>query len=486
MANEYHHLRLPFGAELAVTLNHEDASLTLRLVNKHETRAARLTLCGTGQWLSVGGALTCEATDEEPLKLGLFAGLFSAHLGFRGLYGQRDEQDRTRFIHPPGLLRRVVQAIAGDYRRRLSVELSYSDYEDVEGRELRLRVCLWDDDAQSRPRNPLQWSVSLTRLLFGEPVQSADEVVEERDVVVALPEATYPMRARIMQRVIMWPRWPLRRHYRWVTFSPACMLVPRRKSDGLAYEGSRPGCTAAVSGQSFAAGIGELVRSVLRDREAYGGRKWAPKPTEHRRESHRVALVWAKPRPPGVDSVAFGADLFHDHPLWLTVTDTGVADIPEPALPHVMLSRRASDGGVFLLASARASTVLVDGVPLAGPGTMLWPGSTLQLGPHSFTVHFDPIGPAAPAVQLELVPTPQDDIASDVAEVTATLDTRPPAPSELEVPSRTPTDDLFAEQDPEDGPAYVTVGPGQAGETTAYATIGPEPAPPPARRWEGD
>jgi hypothetical protein len=390
-------------------------------------------------------------------------------------------------VAPPGLLRRLVRALTPKRsRRKLAATLDYFDTETPEGAELRLRAVLWADDNEYRTGNLRQPSVCLTHLLWGKPVQGPDEVLEEREVVVGMPEGPFTMTAKLMQRVVVWPRWPLRRLYRWVNFSPAAMLVPMKNSDRMQYEGHGPGCSAGVTGTTYSSAIGELVRRVARARENYGGRSWAPRPTPHHRESHRVAFSWEKPAR-GQDSTAAGADLFHGDRLLVGQIAGAVAVSAEPVVaPVAFLRRDPVDGGVIInqiigpyTATSPTGTVeiVIDGV-LLGPGPRkIWPYSTVRIGGLRLVAHFDPIGPPAPLQQMELanVPaSPEELVVDDVAEVTAGLDTSPPSADEVVMPR--PED--FELPADEERPIEATDG----GEQ--------EPAPPQptasGSTWDGD
>lgn len=438
---------LPLGAKLHVRLAHEDNAVTVDIGNTSESRKVSLTVSRSGLGFALGGAVDLEDGEEKPLRASLHLGPVTLYFSARGRYGWHHYPDPlpgavpdpTGYIprpppievEPPGLLRRAVRALVGKRQhRRLGVSLDYFDAGTIEGPELRLRACLWDDDNRYTTGRSRQYSASLTHAAWGKPQQSEDQAVEERDVVVAFPEGNFPLRARLMEREIRWPRWPLVKRYRWVEFSPACMLVPRKHSDSPAYEGSRPGCVAAVTGSSFSESIGELVRRVMRDREVYGGRHWGPSPTPHRRESHRVAITW-KDSSLGWERLAFETDLFHREVVPLAVDARGqIERAATPTTARLILCRQSVHGGVLIPAVA-GGPVLVDGHPVDRP-TMLWPESTLTISGHEYTVHYSPIGPVPEAVQLDLGVTREDSLVADVAEVAAGLDMTPPSASEVE------------------------------------------------------
>lgn len=441
--SDYIDIASPLG-DLGVRLNHDDQAVTVTLSDRGASRQLRATVA-RNLGLSLGASVTLEDSADDPVTANVSLGPVTLYLALRGSY-----PSAQRF----GLLRAIVAGLIGSgQRRRTSVSLDYYDPETVEGRELRARANLWNDDNEHRPGESREWSVSLTEALWGKPKHAPDVAIDERDVTIAMPEGTFPMRARLMERRITWPRWPLARLYRWVDLSPACILIPMRRSDEMQYIGSGPGCVEGVTGDSFTAAIGELHRRVARARESYGSRNWAPRPTAHHRESHRVAFTWQKDH-----KLAAGADLHHGHGLLVMITPSGVQLMApgEQNSTHVVaeLARRPTDGGVVLNRIVITAALEVDGAAVFSTAPV-WPGSIVRVGGHTFVAHFHPIGPPAPAVQLELVAEPDfaAELALDVAEVARTLDTSVPGPSEVEAPAASALD---------------------------------EPAPPASAKWNGD
>ena len=450
--SDYIDIASPVG-DIGVRLNHDDQAVTVTLSDQSASRQLRATMA-RNLGLSLGASVTLEDGAEDPVKANVSLGPATLYLGLRGSYPSAE-----RF----GLIRAIVTGLVGSgQRRRTSVSLDYYDPETVEGRELRARANLWNDDNEHRPGESREWSVSLTEALWGKPKHAPDAAIDERDVTIAMPEGTFPMRARLMERRITWPRWPLARLYRWVDFSPACILVPMRRSDEMQYIGSGPGCVEGVTGDSFIAAIGELHRRVARARESYGSRNWVPGPTAHHRDSHHVTLVGASDAGP---QKATAADLFHGRSLlviagaegvWLAERDAAWLAEPPWNTPIAVaeLARRPSDGGIVINRIDIRWALDVDGAAVLST-TPIWPGSVVRIGVHTIVAHFHPIGPPPPAVQLELVAEPDfaAELALDVAEVASTLDTSVPGPSEVEPPAASALD---------------------------------EPAPPASTKWNGD
>lgn len=503
--SNYLDIHLPGGIVVDINQHHDDTSLTVALRDEHETRRVRVTAFKSTS-LTFGASLQIADDAEDSFQASVYLGKLALAFSARGRHGryeypkpegQADPETgclpppRTPpvEVEPPGLLRRIAKALTPKHgRRKLSATLDYFDTETPEGAELRLRAVLWDDDSEYRVGNLRQPSVSLTHLLWGKPTQGPDEVVEEREVVVALPEGPFKMTAKLMQRVVTWPRWPLRRLYRWVNFSPASMLVPMKGSDRISYEGHGPGCSVGVTGTSYSSAIGELVRRVHRARESYGSRSWAPKPTPHHRESHRVAFSWEKPAR-GQDSTAGGADLFHGDVIVIGQAAGAISmtfDVERrihPPLIVASLERDPADGGVILTPRMHITRadIAVDGVLITEP-RKIWPYSTVRIGGLRLVAHFDPIGPPAPLQQMELanVPaSPDEVVASDVAEVTAGLDTSPPSADEVVVPR--PEDyELPAD---EERPVEVAPEPDPVGEEAPIRLADPAA---PIGGWQGD
>ena len=443
-------------AVLHIRRNHEANELTVGLRTGDHSRDVRFTIAPS-LGFALGGGLTIDDGGEEPLTPALYLGYITIYFGACGYYGHYEcpapppggwpVDERTGsvirpkpvMVKKPGLLRRAIHALVGSLKRRkTSAVLMRYDDGFVEGPHTTVRLTLWDDDHQWTLGKSRQYSLNLTELLWGKGVQSPEYVVEQRNVVVALPEGQYPMSALLLERQISWPRWPLVRLYRGVSFRPACMLIPRRKSDGVEYEGNRAGGESRVSGTSIRAGIVELIGRVLRDREAYGGPNWVPKPTPLRQDNHNLALSWVT-KPKDGDGTAVVDKLPHGATMWVMLHDHWPA--PRQIKPdHVVTAyaigfrRDPIDGGIHVVRFASSPAVVVDGEPVQLTAK-LWPESQVRLGQHELIAYFRPIGPVPPQAQLNLPADPdpaETEAARDVAEVAATLDTSTPGPDEIE------------------------------------------------------
>ena len=453
--SEFIDIDLPRGLVLHIRRNHEASELTVGVRRGHN-QDVRLTIAPS-MGFALGASLTLEDGAEEPLTAAAHLGYITVYLGARGYYGRRESpppppggwpvDERTGnvqrpepvVVEKPGLLRRAVAALVGNLKRRkTSALLMRFDDGFVEGPHTVARLTLWDDDHQWTRGKSRQWAANLTTLLWGKPVQTADAVIEERIVEVALPERTYEMQAQLLERVIAWPRWPLLRYYRGVAFKPAAMLIPRRKSDGLAYEGNRENCESRVEGNSIRAGIANLIGRVLRDRESYGGPNWRPKPTPLYKESHNLALAWLKQPSWAPAGHAICDRLLHGETMWVLAARCPPLQLKpdyEVTGHAIGFFRDPTDGGIRVERFSGSPPVIVDGVPVDG-SAKIWPDSNIRLGEHELTAFFSPVGPPPSAVQLGLIEPdqPAEDAARAVAEVAATLDTTAPSPDEIEPP----------------------------------------------------
>lgn len=485
-SSEFIDYDLPGGAVLHIRRNHEAGELTVGVRDHGERRDVRVTICPS-HCFGLGVSVTLEDGAETPLKAALHLGPVTLYFGARGTYGRRHPTHKDLYVEQPGILRRVIGALTGEHKRRkVSAVVDRFDGEMIQGPSIIARVVLWDDDTSWERGKSRQWSANLTQALWGKPTQTENEVIEEREVEVALPEGTYKMRAQLLQRVISWPRWPLVKLYRGVAFFPARMLVPRRKSEGLAFEGNRCG-TSIVEGNSIRAGIANLIASVLRDRETYGGPNWRPKPVELYKDSHNLALAWVT-RPEGVTDNHWVCErLLHGQTLWAPEPLTAPT---APDRGGVCFQRDPVDGGVLVWRAVGSPAVVIDGLPLSDSWwARVWPDSRVKIGEHEFIAYYSPIGPAPAAVQFPLVETaqPDEDALADVAEVAATLDTSVPSVDEVGPPMDADT----SWSEPLAPPVWTMPSVDELGDLVDPGP-GSDPLPPsspppsPSNRWEGD
>lgn len=107
---------------------------------------------------------------------------------------------------------------------------------------------------------------------FGKPTCST-EVVEERDVLVPMPEKSYQATAQLVRYTWSRPRW----------FDKVVIRCEIKVKEGIPHEGKGenswdcgPDATYSMTTgecRSIAEGVGRMVGSILRDRVKYGGYK---------------------------------------------------------------------------------------------------------------------------------------------------------------------------------------------------------------------
>ena len=361
MNKDDHYERTLFGRiKAALRVNHEDGSITARLTDPEGISVLRATVCRSHN-LALGAAFCVdEGADSDVVRAGLYLGNARLYVGARS----------------PGL-RELLRGL-GIGRSLTSCEVYRCDDGAVYGPQTTLRAHWMDrDDGAFNGKRDLYFNV--TQALFGQ-WEGEDAVLEDREVDVGLPEATYRTRARLIERTVSLPRWPLKRYRRFVEFIDAAMIVPRRKSDSFQHAGCDGFVT--VLGQTIEEGIGELVGRVLRDRKVYGGDAWAdgPPPRVKWLDSHKVSLVNHDLSAP---DLAIEQDLMHGD----SIGGSGLG---------FEISRDGLTGGVLIaprgmqVIVARGTRQIAD---FTSKAQRLYPGDVVRVGELAFTVHFAPIGP---------------------------------------------------------------------------------------------
>lgn len=256
----------PVVAKLRV--NHDAAEITARLQDRHGESVVRATVeRSTRPALGVSLRLASE-TDTDMVRAGVYLGRMRLTVGARG----------------NGL--RALLSGAGIKRRLLSAEVYRWDDEGVVSGATIVQAHLWSPDDGSDQRHV--W-LNVTDKLWGRR-QHTDKVLEEREVQVWLPEATYPCTARLVERTVTRPRSPFQRFTRFVEFYDCAAVVPRRKSDSFAHIDDGRVC---VEAQSIEQGLGVLTGRILQDRRQYGGQRWANgiPAREKWQDSHKVTVI---------------------------------------------------------------------------------------------------------------------------------------------------------------------------------------------------
>lgn len=104
------------------------------------------------------------------------------------------------------------------------------------------------------------------------------EVIEERDILVPMPERAYPATATLTEST--WTRqrfgWPARRLLRVEIEIPGGIPEPGKGTEAWNIDDDAT-YSITTAADSIPEGIAHLVASVLKHRERYGGHNWAPK-----------------------------------------------------------------------------------------------------------------------------------------------------------------------------------------------------------------
>ncbi len=153
-----------------------------------------------------------------------------------------------------------------------------SDQKYTNGRSIGLRISestvwinLWSDPMEHRSSDPKWWhfNIDFGQLLKGKRVYS-ESILEERDIVVPMPEKSYPAKAKKVLRTWSYPRW----------FKKEFLGVEIDIPGGIPFEGKGesawncgPDATRSMStpAKTIAEAVGILIGSVLEDRVKNGG-----------------------------------------------------------------------------------------------------------------------------------------------------------------------------------------------------------------------
>lgn len=148
--------------------------------------------------------------------------------------------------------------------------------------ESSMWIELWNDPNESRSTDPKWWSfhINFADILFGKQ-NCTKELLEERAVLIPMPEKAYQGHAKLYKYTWKRPRW----------FKREVKRVELDIPEGLPMEGKGENAHDCGTNATFSMttgecnsipeGVGILVGSVLKDRVKYGG--WGD-------------WVWTKPR----------------------------------------------------------------------------------------------------------------------------------------------------------------------------------------------
>jgi len=355
------------GLRAKLRVNHDAREITVRLQDQDGMAVLRAT-AGRGNGPAIGASLRVDPEgDTDCILAGLYLGRGRVYVGARS----------------PGLAKGLRALGVG--RRLLSAELYQWDDRDVVNGATLFQAHLWSrDDGGMGARNV--W-VNLTDKLWGRS-ESKDVVLEERDVVVTLPEAAYPCRARLIERTISRPRWPLQRFMRYVEFLDCAAVVPRRKSDSFAHiDDGR----STVEAQSIEAGIGAMTGRILQDRAHFGGKAWASgiPSRAHWQDSHKVSLTT-------LDRMGGEMAKGYTGPSFSIERDLMQGQEPL-AVPGAAFARDNDIGGLMAVPTGEHRIMVQRGdrhlCNFTKEPVRLFPGDRLTLGEVKLYVHFAPIGP---------------------------------------------------------------------------------------------
>ena len=363
------------GREVRLAINHDEPSVSAQL---GDATPFELRVSGYyAKQVSIGASVHVESGGEDDLLAGLYVGplrLFCA-------------------ASSPGLSRLLTALKTG--RRVTSIEATLGGRfgDDSAGREVRLRGHLWDDNHKWSSRSRA-FSVDLLDSVLGKAVTSETRIIDERTVVVPLPEGSFTTQGRVLECFEKRPGWPFKRFKRWVVLRETPAVVPTKGSDSLQFY-NQGGQWTGVSGNNLEDGIAEFVRRVLELRRRYGGRRWAngvPAATEHR-ESHEVS-VW---QVDGKEQEVWRGALYHGQRQHI------------PAAGFA-LCRNAAHGGPVVVGAAEIERA--GERRGAAEGTVVFNSDLIH---HSGTwrVYGAPIGP------LTLQPAPVQDVSVEAMQRTA-------------------------------------------------------------------
>lgn len=141
----------------------------------------------------------------------------------------------------------------------------------------RLSVKLWADPMDWHSTDPKWWAFSIEprTLVLGHP-RYARSTYDTKCVEIPMPEAIYPARVDFEESVWTFPRWP------WPTRRLGCTITPDTpipcpgKGENSWDCGEDAIHSLSCSATTTHDAVGEIVKSVMRDRHRYGGLAWRP------------------------------------------------------------------------------------------------------------------------------------------------------------------------------------------------------------------
>jgi len=145
-------------------------------------------------------------------------------------------------------------------------------------------VNLWRDDSSwTNNKTFLEqryWSMNFLNLLFGK-WKYTERTVEERDVVIPMPEGNYPAKVKIFESAWKRPRWFPQKMIRASVDIKDDQLIPFPGKGENSWDCGMDGLRGMTCPEkTVEAAIGAVVGSVLRSRRRYGGIGWRPDPSD--------------------------------------------------------------------------------------------------------------------------------------------------------------------------------------------------------------
>lgn len=150
-------------------------------------------------------------------------------------------------------------------------------------RDNNFHLSLWERD-DGHHRDDPKWESThlfLDDLFFG-PATYSKTVLEKADVLIPMPEKSYPATVELLAASWTRPRWFTKRMLTCHVEIPGGIPTPGKGENSW---DCGQDATFGISCQASTVheAISKVVASVLRDRERHGGRNWTPTPKKKRR-----------------------------------------------------------------------------------------------------------------------------------------------------------------------------------------------------------
>lgn len=209
------------------------------------------------KWTGLAAKLELSGDDDKNLQLALSFLVGSLYMGV-GLPGKH------------WLRRRLPQ----EEGRRIGFYIHENSF----------RLSLWDRDGWSKG-DPKWWSthIFLDDFFLG-PATYERTVLEEADVLIPMPERSYPAKVKLLEVTWSRPRWFTKKMLKCDVDIDGGIPTPGKGENSWdCGQDATFGISCAASTVHEA--ISKVVASVLRDRERRGGRNWTPTPKRKKRRA---------------------------------------------------------------------------------------------------------------------------------------------------------------------------------------------------------